>query len=439
MKRLSFLLVLVAMLLSVSLFAEGDFPKLKWGGRVWIVNNYENNMQDFTDFDEDEMTGNDDMGYIQARVDLNFSAQIVEDVKGVVNFRLEGNDGEKWIYLGKDKTESEDGDSQLADALLKLQEAYVQWNKFCGLEQVNVIFGRKVYNYGNKNIVSDRDKLDGSTVELKFGDIYANLHAFVRERRAEFETVVEDSDQMLLGFNVGSKKAGPGHLNGYFWNLYRNKVSSDDAEETICDGRMVLGARYDNIAVVDGIKPYIEFAMQTGTNEGSSTESDDDKDYAGMMFDIGTTYEVPMGGATIDGEFEVLYTSGNDAEADDEIGTFNGVGLSNREEGWNKVIVSDGGNMMVKFDFGVTPESLEKSRFGMTFWMINDTSSNVQNDEGDDISGGNKCMEFALYHQYAITKGVDWNMGFHYLMPNEDFMPGEDAGMGLYTEIIAKW
>lgn len=437
MKRISLFIVLIA-LVAAPLFA-GDYPEVSVGGRIYLRNVYEDNM-DFTEFDSDTGTGNDQMGYAEARVDVNFKAKIWDNVMAAVSTRFEGKgNGDKWMEYGKDGM---GGGDQLSDAITYLQEAYVGIHKIFGLQFLNVYAGRKTWNYGAKNIVSDKDKLDGTTFQIKMDgcDWWINLHSFIRTRNAEFATVQEDSDKMLLGLVAGMtmKDLGEGHF--YFWNQYEGDIAADDAETAVYDSDMVVGFRFDgDMDMGMSFMPFLEFAYQMGTDPNGTDDSDDDVDTAAMLVEIGSGIAGKADAGKWGALLDIIYTTGDDVETE-ENESWSGVGLANNEQGWMDMNVPQNGDMMMaKLGGWFSPAQMSAWKFGLNFWMFMDTTAGVEV-AGEEVSGGTIYNEVGLCTEYKIGGKAKIKMGFNYLMPgDENLAGGEDGGMALWNEIQVKW
>ena len=386
-------------------------------GRVLMEMVTENNWSDWTDFDDATGAGNDKDCYGKGRVDLGFKAMFSENVMARINMRMEGNDdGNKWMYWGKNQIVP---GNELRDAELCLQEAYIQ---FKGLFHQPIVWdlGRKTYNYGAKNIVSDADKLDGWRLAYEAEMFYVNLHYHILERHPHF--MLEDYcvNYTLMGINGGMDNDMM-DINAYFWMLGMPEDNEDKASMN------VFGARGEFTLMEGMVLPFVEIAMQSGTDEAA------DMDYSGMLLDLGSGFKMDMGSGKFDAMVEFLMSSGDDADEQDGTAWY-GVGLSNREEGYldNDPVANN--EMMIKVEAGFTPMAMEAMRVYLDFWMFNDNSKNY-----DDISGENLYNEIELGAEYNWMKNVKIYGAMNYGMPNKDMMGGEDAAMAFTLGSQVKW
>ncbi|MDD3051205.1 MAG: hypothetical protein PHR06_08665 [Candidatus Cloacimonetes bacterium] len=432
MKKYLSLLAAIA-LVTTTLLAEDDYPKISVGGRVLMEMVSENNM-DFTDFDDTTEEGNDAKLFGHGRVDVKFKAELNKNIMGFVNTRFEGKGtGDKWMNFGKDKTG--DGD-QFDDAWFALQEAYLQYKNLLNLP-ITLNMGRKDWNYGNSNILYK--KLDGMMLGYNNQNIFVNYHFIVKDNGVPFDTAEGDNSNFIWGLYGGMEKlADVVNVDAYFLRSAKKAIDAADSKEAVVDAKMVFGAKFD-ASLMDGmISPYLEFATQTGSN---GQDGDDEMKYSGMLVDLGINFETEVNDKKLDAMVEFFMASGDDADTADENELF-GLGIADREEGYNVLTVANNGYQMIKVGAGYTP--IKNLRTGFNFWMFNDNSKNI-----DKASGENIYNEFSLDVTYKMYKNTKIYAGMAMLMPNKDYTGdylenadlnnGEDSGMALYFGTEVKW
>jgi hypothetical protein len=450
-------------LLIFALVADESSPKVKVTGKLytyWTM--MENNDTDFSSFDaaHPDLT-NDARSYAEGRLDVNFNIDIAKDVFVKVGTRFEGktNADDKWMYFGKYTRTDDEGNityPQLKDGAPTLQEAYVEFRNLFG-QPLTFDFGRKLENYNVNgensfgNVMSTYDKVDG----LKLGyvnDIYfANLHYYIMENQQDVGAIEGEKLDKIIGVVGGIKnKSIVEDAYAYYWMRSKAVSKTTDPTNDLSDTRNVIGARAD-FTFFDGmITPFIEVAMQSGTNEALVIDEATptvpatyaEVDYDGMLIDLGAGFERDLGPSTVDAAIRYLSVSGDDAKTDDTNEAFTGIGLGITEQGWNLVNPMLVQWNMVKLSLGVTPATMDKLRLGLDFWMFGDASENY-----DGISGENMYNEIGFCASYAMYSNVDIMLGYNYLMPNEDAqnliyddaVTHGDAASALWFETDIRW
>jgi hypothetical protein len=422
MKKSIFLFVLIAGM-TTFLFSEDTYPKLKVSGRVLMELHSDNNMTDYHDFADS--TYNDKDGYGKGRVDLNFTSQLTANIKAQISTRFESENADKWMYFGKIKSTDGTNTKVMEKARPALQEAFVQYDNLF-INGLSFDLGRRSFSYGKKNIVADKDKLDGMHLQYTSGNFTGDLHYIIRDNAADFASTEDGRDQNLFGLVGTAKKlANVANVSVYFWNQSQNYNAATDAE-ALSDAITVIGFRGD--AAVALFKPYVEFAMQSGTKDKGATVDGQAKDltYSGYLLDLGTTAEMPVNEMTAYGELELLLASGNDKDTADENEGWRGVKLGNREEGYkytNPANYNDNtGMMMLKLNAGLKFNA--KTSAALTFWSYNDNSSNYKwTKDGKELeySGKNIFNELNLEVSHSLEKTARIYAGVSMIMPNADY------------------
>ncbi|MCD4828155.1 MAG: hypothetical protein K8R90_01830 [Candidatus Cloacimonetes bacterium] len=412
MKKAYLLIIVMAMFVASSWAVT-----ITTTGRVLMETVYENNIDDWTDFDEDNAaTTNDKDIFGRARVDLGFKAQITDNILARINTRFEGDHAnQKWMYWGANNIEAGE---QLGDAELTLQEAYIQYTGM--MLPITWEIGRKTYVYGVSNIVGAADKLDGWHIVYNADAFYVNLHDVIRARNEHNDDGDYVVNSKLFGINGGTANDMM-DINAYFW-MQTTPETDDDKWSN-----MVFGARGEFVLMEGMVQPFVEFAMQSGTSDAA------DADFGGMLVDVGSKFDFELGSGNMDALVQFLMSSGQDADETDGT-TFWGVGLSDNLQGYNEANVAAGGVQMIKIEAGFTPMAMQALRMYFDFWMFNDNSKNI-----DDVSGENIYNEFAVGTELTLNANANIYMGFNYLMPNEDMVGGEDAAMAFTFGTQVKW
>ncbi len=454
MRKITILLIVV---MATALFA-GEYPKVDIHGRFLLEMDYENNLADWTDFKDN--ANNDKTTYTQGRLDLSFNTHINENIMVKIHSRLESDDeaSSKWIKFNMDS------DQKIKDTRLKLQEAYVQYDNLF-FEGLSAHLGQRLWNYGGGNIFGPADYISGAALMFKRDNLWVDLQTanLAEYEDAEYTNIEEDHAAKIFGLIGGMNKiADMADVQAYFFRKGENVESFDDnglsKNETECNAFNVFGARGD-VTLMDGmLKPYLEFAMQTGANDATGI------DYSGMLLDVGLNAEFDLGFGTLMPRAELFMRSGDDAGSDDENEAFTGVGMGLVEHGYQAVNIFwkltdngfkadvDHGMMMVNFGTDFTPEMCKKMNVGFNFWMFNDNSTDVKIGT-KEVSGENMWNEFNLYGSYKVHKNAKFYAGLGMLMPNKDygfnytddndvshlFMFGEDTATVMWFGTEVKW
>jgi len=437
MKKL-FTIMAILGLMSSLFSADVTYPNISLKGRVLMEMVNENNL-DFTDFDENTATGNDLKSYGHGRVDLKFKAELNQNLLAFVNTRFEGKStgGDKWMNWGSDGSGTGD---QLEDAVPVLQEAYVKFDEIFGIP-VCLNMGRVDQSYGNQNIIYK--KLDGLKLGYEQEKFFVNFHYAITENGDYFETAEGSSSKYVMGFYGGlTKLADMLNADLYLLASAKSAIDAEDETKTVGDAKVVFGTRLSADLMEEMITPYLEVAVMGGNN-GQKEEYK----YSGMLFDIGADFATELNGMPIDAMLEFFMASGNDADSDDEDETF-GLGIADREEGYNVIQIAKYAYQMIKFGAGICP--IEKLRTGFTFWMFNDNTKNYETPSGEKVSGENIYNELALNLDYSVTDNALIYLGMSYMMPNKDYYyydsengmyykSGEDAGTAIYFGTEISW
>jgi len=388
-------------------------------GRVIMELVNDNNWSDFTSWDEtDAPAANDVQCYGRGRVDFGLKAQFSENIVAVINTRFEGDDeGNKWMYFGKNNDEP---GRQLSDAEPTLQEAYISFGNLFNMP-LTWDLGRKAYGYGASNVMSDYDKIDGWRLNYATELFYVNLHYAIRERNTNMQDDEYCNNKTLMGLNAGTKNDMM-DVNAYVWML-SEPLNKDDN-----DSHLVFGARGEFSLMEKMLMPFVEIALETGTNDATEV------DYSGMLIDLGAKFNMDMGSGKFDALVQFLQSSGDDVDTNDKDETFCGVDMSNNIQGYTDYDVAAGGVQMIKVEAGFTPAAMDKIRCYLDFWMFNDATANI-----DDVSGENMWNEIALGAKYTLMKNVSIYGAFNIGMPNKDYMGGEDAAMAFTVGSQLKW
>ncbi len=497
MKKITLFVIVIGLMAITSVLVAGDkdYPQFKFGGRITMELITENNMDDFTDFDSKYSTadtsyvtkGNDTANYGRARVDLNFTTKITEDISAVIKTRFESDamdedekkdtddngwvtDGNKWMTFGSNQE-----DDNIEDSSPRLQEAYIGFKKIF-VDGLNGEIGRKVYKYGTGNVMSDKDKVDGWRIGYNFDNGEVNMHYIIREQHENLEHVDESCQQWLYGLNGGMDSvADMVDFNVYYWIQYSTDVTAEadtdpkKADESAVDMINILGVRGDFTLMEGMITPYIEAAIQTGAEEKGYQNDNggyEDKTYSGYLLDLGTDFEKEVSEMVIDANLEIMILSGDDKKTGEENEGWQGIGLGNREMGYMDYNVTlplfkgtkaDGSSSknytgLTMFNIGAGVTMIKDLRFGFDYFMFQDNSSNfyATKDTADDtkISGETMWSEFDLNLDYQMAKKTCLYATFGYVMPNSkypykmkdgNYSFGEDAAMGFVVGAETKW
>ncbi len=456
MKKSLSILILLSL---IALLSAGEYPKVKVGGRVMAQYSWGNNLKDFAAYSDS--TNNDKKSLGEMRVDLKFSTKVSENISTKIATRLEGKTkGDKYVEMGGSDTED-----KIKDATFKLQEAYVKVDKLFGKDFLSMTAGRRALAYGKENVLGVSDRCDGFTFSLKKDNFWADLHYWVKEEFDtsqdngadfdEWDDVDADHDEIVWGTVIGADKLMD-KINGHAYFLRRAENQYDGPDkDPIKDAINVFGF-YSDAKLFDGkLNPYLEMAVQSGSNDADSC------DYSGMLLDFGATFNHKIDGAgKFDAEFEYFRVSGQDDSEDKTY--WQGIGYGNREEGYlytyhkdakilkdKNITNSKGAGMqMIKLCAGFAPEAVKNLHVKLAYFMFGDTSSDqtVEIDGTDkEVSGENIVSEMNFVVTYKLSKKTKLYGGFAMISPNKDYFVEdgdsirEDSATALWSGIQVKW